>query len=100
MGDKRNVWFEPEVEHGTFPIYYNISSRIEDEYFARCILDNHPVEFTPEQAKEAIFDILMGYLSAEKKKPVTRAALSKIAKEKGTRSILEELIPAIFERSR
>ncbi len=99
MNDKRHTWIEPDVEHGPFPIYYNISSRIEDEYFARCILEDRPVEFTPEQAMEAIFGVLMGYLSAEKGKPVNRAMLKKIAKETGTRSILEGLLPAIFEQA-
>ncbi len=98
MGDKRYTWVEPEVEHGPFPAYYNISSRIEDEYFARCILENRPVEFTPEHAMEAIFGILMGYLSAERGRPVLRADLKQVAKEKGTKCILEGLLPAIFEQ--
>ncbi len=99
MGNRRFTWVKPEVEHGSFPVYYNISSRIEDEYFARCILENRPVEFTPDQAMEAIFGILMGYLSAEKGSSVNRADLIKMAKTHGTKSILEGLLPAIFERS-
>ena len=27
MGENKNQWFEPEIEHAPFPLYYNISAR-------------------------------------------------------------------------
>ncbi len=90
-GENKNQWFEPEIEHAPFPLYYNISARNEDEYFARCILEDREPEFTPEQAKNAIAAVLMGYLSAETGKAATRDDLSAVAKSAGTRSILEAL---------
>jgi predicted dehydrogenase/Xaa-Pro aminopeptidase/putative sterol carrier protein len=91
MGDNKNQWFEPEIDHAPFPLYYNISARLEDEYFAQCILDNREPEFTPEQAKSAIAAVLMGYLSAQTGKAATRDDLSAVAKTAGTRTILEVL---------
>ena len=91
MGEKTNKWYEPVIEHSPFPKYYEISSRIEDEYFVNCILEDKKPEFTPEHAKEAIFTVLMGYLSAKKGVTVTRNDLMEIYKKEGTRSILEGL---------
>jgi predicted dehydrogenase/Xaa-Pro aminopeptidase/putative sterol carrier protein len=91
MGENKNQWFEPEIEHAPFPLYYNISARNEDEYFAQCILENKDPEFTPEQAKSAIAAVLMGYLSAETGKAASRDDLSAVAKTAGTKSILEAL---------
>jgi Xaa-Pro dipeptidase len=91
MGGHKNQWFEPEIEHSPFPLYYNISARHEDEYFARCILENREPEFTPEQAKSAIAAVLMGYLSAETGKAASRPDLDAVEKTRGTRSILESL---------
>ncbi|MHA1268509.1 MAG: Gfo/Idh/MocA family protein [Candidatus Helarchaeota archaeon] len=91
MGDKRGIWMEPEIEHGIFPRYYNISARIEDEYFTDCILKNKEPEFTPEQAKNAISTILMCYLSARTGKTITYSDLMKIYKTKGTKFILRGL---------
>jgi predicted dehydrogenase len=91
MGEKKNIWYEPEIEHGPFPKYYEISARIEDEYFVDCILEDKDPEFTPEQAKAAIATILMGYLSSRKGTAVTFDDLMEIYKNKGTKSILEGL---------
>ena len=91
MGENRGKWYEPEIEHGPFPIYYEISSRIEDQYFTDCILEDKEPEFTPEQAKEAIANILMGYLSAKKGCTVTYEDLINVYNKEGTRSILEGL---------
>jgi predicted dehydrogenase len=91
MGKLKGKWYEPEIEHGSFPIYYDISSRIEDEYFTDCILEDKNPEFTPEQAKEAIATILMGYLSAKVGHTVTNNDIMEIYKTKGTKTILEGL---------
>ena len=91
MGEHKQQWFEPEIEHAAFPRYYNISVKHEDEYFARCILENREPEFTPEKARSAIAGVLMGYLSAQTGKASTRDELDNVAKTRGTRSILENL---------
>jgi len=91
MGENKNQWYEPEIEHAPFPSYYNISMRCEDEYFAQCILENKEPDFSPEQAKSAIAAVLMGYVSAQTGKAVTRADLAAIEKAAGTESILHKL---------
>ena len=91
MGENKNRWFEPEIEHAPFPLYYDISARHEDEYFARCILEDREPEFTPEQAKNAIAAVLMGYLSAQTGKAVTRDDLMAVSRTKATGSIFEVL---------
>lgn len=91
MGENKNQWYEPDIEHAPFPSYYNISMRCEDEYFAQCILENREPDFTPEQAKSAIAVVLMGYLSAQTGRAVTREDLTAIEKTEGTESILHKL---------
>jgi len=91
MGENKNQWYEPDIEHGPFPSYYNISMRCEDDYFAQCILEDREPEFAPEQAKSAITAVLMGYLSAQTGKAVTRADLATVEKSVGTESILHKL---------
>ena len=91
MGENRGKWYEPEIEHSPFPIYYEISSRIEDQYFTDCILEDKEPEFTPEQARDAIANILMGYLSAKRDRPVKYDDLINVYNKEGTRSILEGL---------
>ena len=88
-GPNRGIWYEPRVIHGTYPKYYEISARFEDEYFADCILTNKDPEFTPEQAKAAIATVLLGYLSAELGRAATMDELMEIARTKGTKGILE-----------
>lgn len=91
MGEHAQQWYEPEIEHAPFPRYYPISVRRTDEHFARCIIEDTEPEFTPEDAKSAIAGVLMGYLSARTGKAAGRRDLAKVAKSKGTRSLLEDL---------
>ena len=91
MVENKAKWYEPKIEHRPFPKYYEISSRIEDEYFANCILEDKEPEFTPEQARDAIATILMGYLSAKRGCTVTYGDLINVYNNEGTRSILEGL---------
>jgi predicted dehydrogenase len=91
MGENRGKWYEPEIEHGPFPKYYEISARIEDEHFTDCILQDKEPEFTPKQAKAAIAIVLMGYLSAKKGCSVNYQDLMEVYNTKGTKSILEGL---------
>lgn len=99
MGEKREVWFEPEIEHGPFPKYYEISARIEDDYFTDCILQDKEPEFTPEHAKDAIMDVLMGYLSAKTGKIATYDDLMKIYRTIATGTILKALDKVIQNNS-
>lgn len=91
MGENKNKWYKPKIEHRPFPHYYEISMKIQDDYFTNCILEDLEPEFTPEQAKEAIATVLMGYLSAKKGITITHDDLMEIYKKEGTRSILEGL---------
>jgi predicted dehydrogenase len=95
MKEKRLEWIEPEIEHGVFPLYYNISARLEDDYFATCILEDRMPEFTPQMARDAIKVVLMGYLSAETNQIVNVDDLMKIYSSKGTKSILEDMLAAV-----
>jgi len=91
MGAKKGIWFEPDLEHGVFPKYYEISARIEDSYFTDCILEDKDPEFTPEDSKAAIEGVLMSYLSARIGKTATYNDLMEIYRIKGTKSILDGL---------
>ncbi len=91
VGTSRGIWYEPRLIHGSYPKYYDISARLEDEYFADCILNDNDPEFTPEQARSAIATVLLGYLSAELGRTATLDELIEIARTKGTRGILEGL---------
>jgi predicted dehydrogenase len=91
MGANRGIWFEPEIEHGPYPKYYQISARIEDDHFADCILGNKEPEFKPEDAKRAVAVVLMGYLSARLNRTVSYEELMDLRRGKGTKSILEGL---------
>lgn len=95
MGKHKGKWYEPEIEHGPFPKYYQISMRNEDLHFTDCILNDIDPEFTPEQAKEAIAVVLMSYLSAKLGRTATRNDLMEIYRTKGTKSILEGLEKAV-----
>lgn len=95
MGKFRGIWHEPQIEHGPFPKYYEISARIEDSYFTDCILKDKEPEFTPEQAREAIVTVLMSYLSAKNKKNTSYLDLMDIYNSIGTKSILEGLENAV-----
>jgi predicted dehydrogenase/Xaa-Pro aminopeptidase len=91
MGEHKQQWFEPEIEHASFPGYYTIEARHLYASFTRCVLEDREPEFTPEKAKSAIAGVLMGYLSAQMEKTATRDDLMGVAKKKGTRSIFENL---------
>jgi UDP-N-acetylglucosamine 3-dehydrogenase len=91
MGQNRNSWYKPKIEHEPYPKYYYISMGIQDDYFTDCILEDKEPEFTPKHAKEAIFTVLMGYLSAKRGITVTRDDLMEVYKKEGTKSILEGL---------
>ncbi|MFX1432279.1 MAG: Gfo/Idh/MocA family protein [Promethearchaeota archaeon] len=91
MGKYKGKWYEPKIEHGPYPKYYEISMRNEDLHFSDCIINDTEPEFTPEQAKEAIFDVLMSYLSAKNGKMATRKDLNDIYETIGTHTILEGL---------
>jgi len=95
MGDNRGKWFEPDIEHGAFPKYYEISARIEDSYFTDCILDDKTPEFTPKQAREAVATVLLSYLSAKKDKRVSYRELMDIYNTQGTQSILNGILESI-----
>ncbi len=91
MGNNRGKWYEPEIKHGPFPKYYEISMGIEDSYFTDCIINDIKPDFSPEQAREAIKTVLLSYLSAKTEKFVTVDDLMEVYNTKGTRSILEGL---------
>ena len=95
MGENRQKWLEPDIEHAAFPEYYTISVRETDEHFARCILENREPEFTSEQSMSAITGILAGYLSAIEGRPVDTAEIEQMADEERGMEILERLAPAI-----
>lgn len=91
FGKNSGIWYEPKIEHGPYPKYYEISSRIEDSHFINCILEDKEPEFTPEQARSAISTILLGYLSAKMGKTANIEDLMEIYQTKGTKSIIEGL---------
>ncbi|TXT57968.1 MAG: Oxidoreductase domain-containing protein [Promethearchaeota archaeon] len=96
LGENRNRWYKPDIEHGRFPKYYEISARIEDNYFTECILNDEEPEFTPQQSREAVATVLLSYLSAIKQKTVHYEDLIQIYKNQGTKSIFEGLSDAII----
>ncbi len=84
-------FFTPKIEHGPFPKYYTISFRIEDSYFADCILNDKMPEFTPEDAREAVAVVHLAYLAAKKGTVATRDELNKLISTKGTQSLFDGL---------
>ena len=87
--------YKRQIEHGPFPIYYEISARLEDDHFTDCIINDKKPEFTPTQAKEAIYNILLSYLSAKEERLVSRKDIDKIYNSIGTKTILEGLEKAV-----
>ena len=83
------------VEHGAYPSYYTISAFHEDTHFAECILLDKDPEYAPEQAKDAVASVLLGYLSVKLGRRTTMAELMHIAHTRGTKQILEGLEPFI-----
>jgi predicted dehydrogenase len=88
-------FFTPNLEHGPFPRYYTISFRIEDAYFADCILNDRTPEFTPEEAKEAVAVVHLAYLAAKRGTAVTMPELKAFIKNKGTVALFDGLNEAI-----
>ncbi|MFX0074739.1 MAG: Gfo/Idh/MocA family protein [Candidatus Hermodarchaeota archaeon] len=97
MGKNKGKWYEPLIEHGPYPKYYEISMKNEDLYFADCILNDEELEFKPEHAKEAIATVLLSYLSSIEGRTVRMADLIEIYKDRGTKFILEDLPKSIQE---
>jgi len=93
--DKPGEFYSPELEHGLFPKYYPISFRIEDTYFANCILNDTTPEFTPEAAKEAVAVVHLAYLAAKKGTTVKMDELKQFIRTKGTKSLFDGLDKAI-----
>ncbi len=91
MGKNAKKWYVPKIEHGPFPLYYELSMRNEDSHFTDCIINDTIPKFSPEQAREAIYDVLLCYLSAKKEKTVSREDLNEVYNTVGTKSILEGL---------
>lgn len=91
MGEHKQQWYEPEIEHAPFPVYYSISVKHADEHFARCIIEDTEPEFSPDDAMSAVEAVLMGYMSARTGKAATRDELEKLAAGDGTRSLIEDL---------
>lgn len=82
-------FYMPELEHGPFPRYYTISFRIEDTYFAECILNDKTPEFTPEEAKNAVAVAHLAYLAAKKNRNTTMDELMSFLKRKGTKGLFD-----------
>jgi len=95
MGEFKGKWYEPKIEHGIFPKYYEISSRVEDSHFVDCILNDKEPQFTPQQARKAVATVLMSYLSAEMGEKITYDVLEEIYKKDGTKTILKQLNASI-----
>ncbi|TFF90731.1 MAG: Gfo/Idh/MocA family oxidoreductase [Promethearchaeota archaeon] len=91
MKINKGKWHEPDIEHSPFPGYYQISSRIEDDHFIDCILNDSEPEFAPEDAKRAVADVLLNYLSARRKTEINFNDLLKIYNSEGTYSIIDGL---------
>ena len=98
LGEKRGVWFEPEIEHGPFPKYYSISAIKEDQHFTECIIENKNPKFTAEQAREAVAAVLLCYLSARRGRITYYEELQEVYKSKGTACILQGLEKFIQKR--
>lgn len=95
MGENKGRWYEPKIEHGPFPKYYEISARKEDSYFTECILENKEPEFTPEQARKAVAIVLLSYLSAQRGERVSYGDLMDVYRTQGTKSILDRILGSI-----
>lgn len=94
---KQNEYYSPsDIEHGAYPMYYNISARIEDTYFGHCLQTNTEPEFTPIEAKNAVMITFLSYLSVQKNRPVSMAELTEVITQKGSKSILDGLISKIY----
>lgn len=94
--EKKGQYYEiTGVEHGAYPKYYLISAFHEDSHFAECIMEDKDPEFKPEQSREAVAVVLLGYLSAKKGCPTTMQEIKDLAESGGTRQLLEGLTDCI-----
>jgi predicted dehydrogenase len=104
MGEGVGRWQEPEIEHAAYPGYYLISANKTDEYFAECVLENKPIEFTPADSARPIADVMAGYLSFIEKRWVDVDEVEKMADEalkgkgEGSIGILKRLCAALPTR--
>ena len=89
--EKKGEYYEVACEHGAYPAYYLISAFHEDTHFAESIINDTDPEFTPEQAKEAVATVLLGYLSAKNGRRTTMEELKSHAESQGTKDLLEGL---------
>nr|MDO8114453.1 Gfo/Idh/MocA family oxidoreductase [Candidatus Sigynarchaeota archaeon] len=94
---KKGEYYEVGMEHGAYPKYYMISAFHEDTHFAECVLNDTKPEFTPEQAKEAVAGVLLGYLSAKKGAPAKMDELKSMAASKGTKQLLQGLEDVVLK---
>jgi predicted dehydrogenase len=88
-------YYSPEVEHSPFPGYYTIAARIEDTYFADCIMNNKEPEFTPQQAKEAVADVYLAYYAAKKGETATMDELKQYLRKHDSLSIMKGMDKAV-----
>jgi predicted dehydrogenase len=86
----QGTFYSPELEHAPFPRYYTISFRIEDNYFADCILHDKTPEFTPQQAREAEAVVRLSYLAAKNGTRTTMDEFKKYANAHGTKHLLDD----------
>lgn len=90
--EKKGEYFYPSVEHGAYPLYYNIAAREEDSYFAQCIIDNKMPEFTPEMARNGIEVVFLAYFAAKNGRTTTMAEFREYLKTHSSKSIMEGMI--------
>jgi predicted dehydrogenase len=82
-------YYSPQVEHSPFPGYYTIAARVEDTYFADCIMNGKEPEFTPQQAREAVADVYLAYYAAKKGETATMDELRQYLKKHDSLSIMK-----------
>jgi predicted dehydrogenase len=92
-------YYSPQVEHSPFPGYYTIAARVEDTYFADCIINDKEPEFTPQQAKEAVADVYLAYYAAKKGETATMDELKKYLKKHDSLSIMKGMDKVIQKNS-
>ena len=89
--EKKGEYYDISVEHGEYPKYYTISAYHEDLHFAQCLLNDVEPEFTPEQARDAVKVVLLGYMSAKEGRSITMNEFDEYTKLNDTKTLLERL---------
>jgi predicted dehydrogenase len=97
--EKMCEYYSPQVEHSPFPGYYTIAARVEDTYFADCILNDKEPEFTPQQAKEAVADVYLAYYAAKKGETATMDELKQYLKKHDSLSIMKGMDKVVQKNS-